>query len=120
MGQIEFNRVRATTVLPHFPIIAGLLAAAVATTAQAQNLKLSYNSDWPPYSAGPQTSVAGILPELMREIVEVRMGLGASHHGAPWNRAQGEVEKGRLDAFVTVPTAARLKYASLEERGIFH
>ena len=72
---------------------------------------MSFNSDWPPYSYGEGRSVQGILPALMTEIVEKRMGMKISHYGYPWNRAQRAVETGKLDTMVTVPTESRFAFS---------
>jgi len=82
-------------------------------------IRLSYNSDWPPYSYGVGMAVTGILPDLMREIVENRMGLKVVQNGAPWKRAQILVERGGMDALVTVPTAKRLKFSKSSENVVY-
>jgi len=89
-----------------------LIGLAVAgNRLSAAELKMSYNSDWPPYSSGVGSTVRGILPDLITEIVEKRMGIKVNHHGYPWKRAQHAVERGNLDAMVTVPTENRLAYS---------
>ncbi|MBT3916911.1 MAG: transporter substrate-binding domain-containing protein [Rhodospirillaceae bacterium] len=103
-----------------------ILVLANFHTVKAEPVKLSYNSDWPPYSSGVGKSVAGILPNVMREIIEKRMGFRVLQTGSPWKRVQLQVKKGLSDAFVTVPTKTRLDYAyssnnivySLEMRAI--
>jgi polar amino acid transport system substrate-binding protein len=95
-----------------FIFMAVFLIPLGSTTAQAEPIKLSYNSDWPPYSSGIGSKVNGILPDLMREIIEKRMGQKVEQSGAAWKRAQLMVEKGLADAFVTVPTNKRKKYAN--------
>jgi len=91
-------------------LLAGLLLSGPA--ASEQPFKLSYNSDWPPYSSGVGREVNGILPKLMTAIIGHRMGMKIVHRGYPWKRAQKVVETGQFDAFVTVPTKARLVYAN--------
>ncbi len=103
-----------------------ILVLARLHAANAEPVKLSYNSDWPPYSSGVGKNVTGILPDVMREIIENRMGQKVIQTGSPWKRVQLQVKKGLADAFVTVPTKTRLSYAhssksivySLEMRAI--
>ena len=99
------NKIIITAAGLWLGIVGGVSSGAAA------ELKMTYNSDWPPYSEGVGDKVSGILPELMTEIVENRMGIKVSHHGYPWKRVQRAVELGKLDAMVTVPTKARLDYA---------
>jgi len=91
--------------------IALILLLARFHAATAEPVKLAYNSDWPPYSSGVGKNVSGILPDVMREIIEKRMGREIAHTGSPWKRVQLRVKKGLADAFVTVPTKTRLNYA---------
>lgn len=84
-----------------------LLIALGPTTARAESIKLSYNSDWPPYSFGIGNKVRGIFPDLMREIIESRMGQKVEQSGTAWKRVQLMAEKGLVDAFVTLPTEKR-------------
>ena len=103
----------ATSVLCAAWALAGLAPAV------ANELKLSFNSDWPPYSVGVGADVHGILPELMREIIEKRMGIRLSNTGAPWKRAQAMVKKGSQDGFVTVATEKRLAFANSSENVVY-
>ena len=80
-------------------------------SAGAEPIKLAYNSDWLPYSFSVGKSVAGILPDVMREIIEKRMSQRIVQTGSPWKRVQLQDKKGLADAFVTVPTMTRLTYA---------
>lgn len=95
----------------------GLFTAAAANAEET--LKLSVNSNWAPYSATQKGVSDGILPALVREIVETRMGVKLVTHGYPWGRAQKLVENGNLDALVTVPTDARLKFAERSEGTVY-
>ncbi len=100
-----------TGLRPWYLLLASVLAYATPVGVRAQEISISYNSDWPPYSHGLRGEVAGILPRLLDELIGMRLGYAVRHNGAPWKRAQRLVEQGKLDAFVTVPTTARLKYA---------
>lgn len=101
--------------------LAVLLSTAVSfpSGTRAAELRMSYNSDWPPYSSGVGETVKGILPDLMTEIVGKRMGMKVRHLGYPWKRVQRAVELGSLDAMVTVPTDARLNYARSSRETVY-
>ncbi len=87
-----------------------LSVASFMSASAAESFKLSVNSEWPPYSIGTGKAADGILPKLVREIVEKRMGIEVAVFGSPWKRAQIFVKSGKLDALVTVPTEGRLGY----------
>lgn len=95
------------------------LGIVCSSGAAAAELRMSYNSDWPPYSSGVGETVKGILPDLMTEIVGKRMGMKVRHLGYPWKRVQRAVELGSLDAMVTVPTDARLNYARSSRQVVY-
>ena len=83
----------------------------IPSASHADGLKIAYNSDWPPYSSGAGGAVAGILPDLLQELVAGKMAHSTSHMGFPWKRAQHTVKTGKLDAMITVPTAQRLEWS---------
>jgi len=110
MGKIDrYLRITATAVIVAFA------APALAD----EPLKLSFNSKWPPYSEGQGDTSKGLLPALMTEIIEHRMGVPVRHYGSPWNRAQKLVENGQLDGFVTVATPKRLAYTLSSETVVY-
>lgn len=102
-------------------IFAIVLWGAISSSSQitASEFKLSYNSDWPPYSSGVGEKVTGILPKLLTEIIEKRMKVPVSNSGSAWKRAQLQVERGRLDGIVTVPTDKRLVYSRSSENSVY-
>lgn len=79
--------------------------------AESKAFKLTYNADWPPYSSGPAEQVDGILPALLRTIIESNLGMPVVSVGAPWKRAQHMVQEGTADGMVTVPTKERLLHS---------
>jgi len=87
--------------------------------AQAAELKVAVNSDWPPFSHGSGKTAKGILPDLITGIVSKKMGVDVVNVGYPWARTQRMVETGQLDAMITVPTAGRLKYANSSEQIVY-
>lgn len=95
------------------------LAISISASAAAETIKLSYNSDWPPYSFGEQENVKGVLPDLLEEIIGNRMGITTEHFGFPWKRAQENIRSARLDAMVTFPSEQRLEYALSSKNIVF-
>ncbi len=103
-------------------LVSSLTAVTVsllAGTSWAANLTVAFNSDWAPFSKGPAEDVGGILPDLVREILSRHMDTPVDVVGYPWARVQHLVEKGKIDAFVTVPTAQRLKYALTSKEDVY-
>lgn len=83
-------------------------------------IRISYNSDWPPYSYGVGDEVKGVLPDLMTALFEDRLGMKVEHGGFPWVRAQEVVKVGQFDAMVTFPSAKRLEYAYRSENIVYN
>lgn len=97
-------------------VLIGLLPT---TTVLAGTLKIAFNSGWSPYSSGEGASVDGLLVQLTREIIEKRMEQKIKVVGLPWNRAQHDVENGRLDALVTYASPERLEYMNASREVMF-
>lgn len=81
--------------------------STLAADAKSGPFRIAYNSSWPPYSSQRESVAVGILPDLMNELLDRRLGLAVEHVPLPWKRAQAVVWAGEADAFVTVPTAER-------------
>jgi len=94
------------------PFIAAYLFCVLSwsSTGNADEFKITYNADWPPYSSGSMEKVRGILPDLLDEIIGNRMGYAVRHGGFPWKRAQAQIESGAWDGIVTYPSGNRLTY----------
>lgn len=101
---------RAHNTLTVLFLLAIFIAGPLAEARADDPIRLSYNSDWSPYSYDTGVDVKGILPDLMHEIVAKRMNHPIAQYGSPWSRAQRYVQVGDLDGFVTTPTAERLDY----------
>ncbi len=93
-------------------VVAIALAAGLVAWSQAKPLKVVYFGDFAPLSSGEGRNVRGMLIDVLEEALARRMGIPVVHEGFPWARAQVMVSSGSADAFVTVPTAERLAYAS--------
>ncbi len=102
MRLINFEHV-VSVFLAYF--LLGVTVAYSATTKET--ITLVYANKWAPISVGDGEEIQGILPDLMHEILHIRMGLNVSHLGRPWGRAQKDVESGFADGFRTTPTNAR-------------
>lgn len=79
--------------------------------ANDNEIHMVYANKWPPFSSGHGGDVVGILPDIVRAIIEDRMGYKVIHEGVPWARAQKNIEFGQADAFITTPTDERLEYS---------
>ncbi len=89
-------------------------------TAGAQPLKVGYSPDWAPYSITTDHTTAGILPDLLNELITERLGVPLEHVGLPWKRAQAQVKAGALDALITYPSDARLEYTERSESVVYN
>ncbi|MBE7635877.1 transporter substrate-binding domain-containing protein [Sneathiella sp. P13V-1] len=95
-------------------------ARTVIAESNKEKIALVYANKWAPISAGDEEQVKGILPDLMHEILHIRMGLDISHLGRPWGRAQQDVESGIADGFITTPTSARKIYSNQSEQDVLY
>ncbi|MCB2145991.1 MAG: transporter substrate-binding domain-containing protein [Deltaproteobacteria bacterium] len=97
-----------------------LLAAflfAIPSFAQ-DTMQLVYFSDGAPFSWEENGKMNGILVDIIEEAIHARMGIIVSHKGYPWTRAQMMVQKGKADAFVTVPTSERQAYTKVNSEPV--
>jgi len=85
-----------------------------------ETIRISYNSDWPPYSFGVGQKVQGVLPDLMTYLFEEKMGMKVVQGGFPWVRAQEVVKAGQYDAMVTFPSSTRLEYSYGSLSTVYH
>ncbi|MCX4029573.1 transporter substrate-binding domain-containing protein [Endozoicomonas sp. SM1973] len=87
----------------------------------AKEIKIAYNSDWPPYSYIDKKDgvVKGILVDLLNSLFVEQLSIKTINYGFPWKRVQSEAKSGLMDAFITVPTEPRLAYA-LRSRNIVY
>lgn len=88
-----------------------IMQANAQSEDAAPTMSLVYSSTWAPMSVGDDEKVRGIIPDLLEEIIQNRMGIKVRHIGLPWARAQTFIEYGGADGFVTTPTEPRLKYS---------
>lgn len=89
-------------------------------SAEADEIRLAYNSQWYPYSYGEGAEVQGILVELLDQLLGARLGYDLRHSGYPWSRAQHLVAEGREHALFTYPSEQRLGYSSRSEFDVYH
>lgn len=88
------------------------------TRADDQTLTFTF-ADWKPIVMMENGQAKGLYVEILRELVEVEMGLKLAYRHRPWKRAQFEVESGHADLLVTIPTEARRGYALISKRPVF-
>ncbi|WP_206074741.1 substrate-binding periplasmic protein [Pseudoalteromonas rubra] len=97
-----------------------VLLLCAPLTAGQNSFKVVYYDAFPPYSFKTQDGqMTGILVDIVTEVLEKELGLKVVHEGYPWGRAQRMVFNGQADAFVSVPTSARLQYVSASEQPVF-
>lgn len=78
--------------------------------ASENKITFSY-TEWEPMTyTDPSKNSKGVFVDIAREIFEERHQIEIVFHPLPWKRAQREVETGRADFMVTVPTQQRLTY----------
>lgn len=78
--------------------------------------------DWHPiyYYSGPEMRLEGLMAELIEALFVRELGWLPKTRPRPWARAQSEVEDGKTDFFVTIPTEAREEYAVATSIPLFH
>lgn len=90
------------------------------SAASEVSLKIGYSPDWAPYSIVKDKTTIGILPSLLDQIIPRQLGVPLTHVGLPWKRAQSMVKAGTLDALITFPSEARLKYAERSKNVVYY
>lgn len=111
-------------MIKSFILVFGILLTFIANAQPSEEIdtshfRIAYNESWPPYSAGKGDQVEGLIVTLLEEIITTKLGIPVLSYGFPWKRAQAEVQMGRFDAFITVPTDERLKYTISSQNIIF-
>lgn len=96
-----------------------LFAPQANALHEGDELSIVYADNWSPFSNGSGHDVAGILPSLAQEIIGNRMGYKIHHFAVPWKRAGQLVKSGKADAFITTPTASRLRFTRSSRNSIF-
>ena len=92
------------------------LAASFSYAALAQEpMRLVFASELVPLSFKEQGQLRGILVDFAKEIFVKRLGQKVEMLVFPWERAQQMVMRGEADAFITVATEARRRYANCGE-----
>ncbi len=87
--------------------------------AKADNLKIVYFNAFSPMSfENDEKRMAGILPDIMTEILGRRMKLPITMEGMPWARAQASVQDGTADIFCTLATPVRRGYAHFTNNSV--
>ena len=97
-----------------------LILFPVNSRAQASEKEITFSyTEWRPILYQDQGIPKGLYIDILKELFEVELGLGLSYRQRPWKRAQVEVEEGKSDLLITIPTEERRKYALISEQPIF-
>ncbi len=104
----------------NFKLIAGIVLAVLCTShVQARDhIRVVFSDTYAPLSWGERDKVGGILVDTLNEVLHHRLKQRVMYEGYPWVRAQRLVQLAQADAFVTVPTAARLKYTTCSKEPV--
>lgn len=93
-------------------LLVGGPTAPWAAPEPGPRLRMGYFDRYPPLSQLTNANqMEGLLIDLVDAVGSVA-GLRFSHHGFPWARAQGMVERGELDGLCTNATPVRQVYAT--------
>ncbi len=82
----------------------------------AANAEISYAfSDWAPMSYVEKGKLRGLYSEILKLVLEQKMGFKLIPEAVPWKRAQLMVKRGKADLLLTIATPERLAYAIRSE-----
>lgn len=91
-----------------------------AFAKRQDTIKIAYYSAGAPHSwLDDSNKMQGTLVDLLAEVFK-RLDTKTVNKGFPWLRAQRMVEKGQMDAFCTIATPSRMKYASFCKTPVLH
>lgn len=89
-----------------------LSASGVLAAPRSSPLSLAYAEHYDPVSFLRANAMAGLLIDILDEVLGKRMGITLNHYGYPWKRAQYLVQTGDHDALCATATKERLDYAA--------
>lgn len=87
-----------------------LLFVAASTSIWARELVLTFGEAYPPMCFVEGGIAKGIEIDVMNELGK-REGFSIKPRALPWARAQEQVRSGEADAFITITTPERERYA---------
>jgi len=98
-----------------------LLCYSVQSSAQSTIDYATSTDEWPPFYSVSKVDKGsrGIFPEMIAHLFEQELGFKVQYKLRPWKRAQREIESGRSDFMLTIPTKARALYAQRASRPLF-
>lgn len=91
-------------------LVTVLCLSALAYPLCGRDLVFVGGEAYPPLCYSENGSVVGIEIDLMNELAR-RTGIVVRSQALPWARAQSEVASGEADAFITIVTADRERFA---------
>ncbi len=93
------------------------LVAVAPPASAADPFQVAYFQSYPPFSFVEDGRMRGLFVDLLDEAFR-RLGVPVLHSGHPWKLAQQRVERGEVDAFVTVPTDERRRYTDVSTEAL--
>ncbi len=96
-----------------YAIFLALVSCLATSFGYASEDRITFSfTQWKPMTFTDGAGNAkGVFVDIAREIFEKRHQIEIVYHPLPWKRAQWEVEHGKADFMVTVPTDQRIAYA---------
>lgn len=97
----------------HLLLISFLIAFVFSVHSKAQEtLVMAYGHDYKPFAWQENGEMRGLQVDIIKEVLEKRLGFTVQHLGFPWKRAQLMVETGKADGLITFPSEARLAFSN--------
>lgn len=98
-----------------FSVIKALLTLLVGFSALSNEVNLAISSDYAPIHFGQNNPRESISTDVLREIFKNQDKYQLKFNGFPWERAQVLVKEGAQDAFISIPTPARMQYTLVSQ-----
>jgi polar amino acid transport system substrate-binding protein len=92
-----------------YPMFFNLILLPINTFA-ADNIKIAYYENFPPFSFYENKKLKGIFVDTMEILFKKSKNINIYSEGFPWQRAQELVRKGQFDSHITLTTQEREKY----------
>jgi len=102
------------------PIISFLFFMTAAVVHAQPPLQIAYPSFPPFHSKAEDGKITGFFYDIITEALEHRLDIPVEWKAYPWPRCQANVESGKADAILTVPTAKRATYCVTHKVPFFY
>mgnify|MGYP003662673589 CR=1 FL=1 len=97
-------------------LILGLILSSTSVAADVIRIGFSH---FPPLSSVDDGICRGLFCELTKEIFEQQLGLKVQAVEHPWERIQRQVELGKIDVMLALPSEHRRGYGLISEEPIY-